>query len=67
MLPAVRNLPKFIGQNTFYHDACAFHVAIARAKARNKIPAETDSDLVFDLMSKIMLDALVFMPSLEPI
>jgi AcrR family transcriptional regulator len=45
----------------------AFQVAIARAKARNEIPADTDSDLVFDLMSGIMLYALVFMPSVETI
>jgi AcrR family transcriptional regulator len=45
----------------------AFHVAIKRAKARNEIPADTDSDLVFDLMSGIMLYALVFMPSVEPV
>jgi AcrR family transcriptional regulator len=45
----------------------AFHVAIERAKARNEISADTDSDLVFDLMSGIMLYALVFMPSAEPV
>ena len=45
----------------------AFHVAIERAKTRNEISADTDSDLVFDLMSGIMLYALVFMPSVEPV
>jgi AcrR family transcriptional regulator len=45
----------------------AFHIAIARGKARNEIHPDTDSDLVFDLMSGIMLYALVFMPSVEPI
>ncbi|MGI2904338.1 TetR/AcrR family transcriptional regulator [Tolypothrix sp. VBCCA 56010] len=45
----------------------AFQVAIERAKARNEIHADTDSDLVFDLMSGIMLYALVFMPSVEPV
>ncbi len=45
----------------------AFQVAIERAKTRNEIPADTDSDLVFDLMSGIMLYALVFMPRVEPV
>jgi AcrR family transcriptional regulator len=45
----------------------AFQVAIERAKARNEIPGDTDSDLVFDLMSGIMLYALVFMPSVQPV
>lgn len=45
----------------------AFHVAIERAKTRNEIHADTDSDLVFDLMSGIMLYALVFIPSVEPV
>jgi len=45
----------------------AFQVAIERAKTRNEIPADTDSDLVFDLLSGIMLYALVFMPSVEPV
>ncbi|WP_375340453.1 TetR-like C-terminal domain-containing protein [Plectonema radiosum] len=40
---------------------------MARAKARNEIHADTDSDLVFDLMSGIMLYALVFMPKVEPV
>ncbi len=45
----------------------AFHIVIERAKARNEIQADTDSDLVFDLMSGIMLYALVFMPTIEPV
>jgi AcrR family transcriptional regulator len=45
----------------------AFYIAIARGKARNEIHPHTDSDLVFDLMSGIMLYALVFMPSVEPV
>lgn len=45
----------------------AFRIAIERAKARNEIAADTDSDLVFDLMSGIMLYALVFQPINEPV
>ncbi|MBW4477525.1 MAG: TetR/AcrR family transcriptional regulator [Tolypothrix brevis GSE-NOS-MK-07-07A] len=45
----------------------AFQVAIARGKARNEIHPDTDTDLVFDLMSGIMLYALVFIPSVEPV
>ncbi|NJM71456.1 MAG: TetR/AcrR family transcriptional regulator [Scytonema sp. RU_4_4] len=45
----------------------AFHVVIERAKARYEIQAETDSDMVFDLISGIMLYALVFQPSNEPV
>jgi AcrR family transcriptional regulator len=45
----------------------AFHVVIERAKARHEIQADTDSDIVFDLMSGIMLYALVFQPTHEPV
>lgn len=44
-----------------------FSVVIERAKARNEIPADTDSDLVFDLLSGIMLYAQVFQPTTEPV
>ncbi|MBW4632301.1 MAG: TetR/AcrR family transcriptional regulator [Iphinoe sp. HA4291-MV1] len=44
----------------------AFHVVIERAQARNEIPADMDSDIVFDLISGIMLYALVVKPSDEP-
>lgn len=44
----------------------AFRVVIERAKVRNEIQADTDSDLVFDLLSGTMLYALVFQPTTEP-
>jgi AcrR family transcriptional regulator len=44
----------------------AFAVVIERAKARNEIQTEVDPDLVFDIMSGIMLYALVFQPTTEP-
>lgn len=44
----------------------AFRVVIERAKVRNEIQADTDSDLVFDLLSATMLYALVFEPTTEP-
>lgn len=44
----------------------AFAVVIERAKARNEIQTNLDSDLVFDLMSGIMLYALIFQPTTEP-
>lgn len=43
----------------------AFAVVIERGKARNEIQKNIDSDLVFDLMSGIMLYALVFQPTTE--
>lgn len=42
-----------------------FSVVLERAKARNEIPTDLDSDLVFDMMSGIMLYALIFQPSTE--
>ncbi len=45
----------------------SFYIVIERAKARNEILADTDSDLVFDLMSGIMLYAMVFKPTTEPV
>jgi AcrR family transcriptional regulator len=42
-----------------------FAVILERAKARNEIPTDLDSDLVFDAMSAIMLYALIFQPTPE--
>ena len=42
-----------------------FAIVLDRAKARNEIPTDLDSDLVFDIMSGIMLYALVFQPTSE--
>jgi AcrR family transcriptional regulator len=42
-----------------------FAVVLDRAKARNEIPTDLDSDLVFDTMSAIMLYALIFPPTAE--
>lgn len=42
-----------------------FAIVLQRAKARNEIPADLDSDLVFDTMSAIMLYALIFQPTSE--
>jgi len=43
----------------------AFAVVLERAKARNEIQANLDSDLIFDTMSGIMLYALIFQPPSE--
>jgi len=43
----------------------AFAVVLERAKARNEIQADLDSDLIFDTMSGIMLYALIFQPPSE--
>lgn len=43
----------------------AFGVVIERAKTRNVIQTDLDSDLVFDTMSGIMLYALIFPPVIE--
>jgi len=40
---------------------------IERAKERKEIRPDTDSDLVFDLISGVMLYTLVFQPSDEPL
>jgi AcrR family transcriptional regulator len=42
-----------------------FAVVLDRAKARNEILTDLDSDLVFDTMSAIMLYALIFPPISE--
>jgi AcrR family transcriptional regulator len=42
-----------------------FEIVLERAKARNEIPTDLDSDLVFDTMSAIMLYALIFQPTSE--
>lgn len=44
----------------------AFGVVLNRAKVKNEIQANVDPDLVFDLMSGIMLYALIFQPTTEP-
>lgn len=43
-----------------------FRVVIERAKERNEIQADIDSDLVFDLLSGVMLYAQIFPPTTEP-
>ncbi len=43
----------------------AFAILLERAKARNEVQAEVDSNLVFDIMSGVMLYALVFQPIAE--
>jgi hypothetical protein len=43
----------------------AFAVVIERAKTRNEVQTEIDSNLVFDIMSGVMLYALVFQPLTE--
>jgi len=43
----------------------AFAVVLERAKAREEIQADLDSDLIFDTMSGIMLYALIFQPPSE--
>lgn len=43
----------------------AFAIVLERAKARNEILVDVDSDLVFDTMSGIMLYALIFPPTSE--
>ncbi|AFY94887.1 TetR/AcrR family transcriptional regulator [Chamaesiphon minutus] len=42
-----------------------FAIVIERAKARNEILPDVDSDLIFDLMSGIMLYALIFQPTAD--
>ncbi|MBD2360376.1 TetR/AcrR family transcriptional regulator [Anabaena minutissima FACHB-250] len=44
----------------------AFAIVLERAKARNEIQTENDPDLVFDIMSAVMLYALVFRPTIDP-
>jgi AcrR family transcriptional regulator len=43
----------------------SFGLVLERAKVRNEIPTNLDSDLVFDMMSGIMLYALIFQPNPE--
>jgi AcrR family transcriptional regulator len=43
----------------------AFTVVIDRAKARNEVRQDLDAGLVFDMMSGIMLYALIFPPTSE--
>ena len=44
----------------------AFAIVIERAQARNELPANLDSGLVFDTMSGIMLYASIFQTTSEP-
>jgi hypothetical protein len=44
----------------------AFAIVLERAKARNEIQSEIDPDLVFDIMSGVMLYTLVFRPTTDP-
>jgi AcrR family transcriptional regulator len=44
----------------------AFSVVFERAKRRHEIRADTDTDLVFDLLSGAMFYALIFQPNAEP-
>ncbi|MBD2777230.1 TetR/AcrR family transcriptional regulator [Iningainema tapete] len=44
----------------------AFAIVLERAKARNEVNLEVDSNLVFDIMSGIMFYALIFQPTTEP-
>lgn len=43
----------------------AFAIVLERAKARNEVQANLDPGLVFDVMSGIMLYALIFQPTIE--
>ncbi|WP_322745507.1 TetR-like C-terminal domain-containing protein [Plectonema radiosum] len=43
----------------------AFAVVIERAKARNEVGADLDANLVFDVMSGMMLYGLAFPPASE--
>jgi AcrR family transcriptional regulator len=44
----------------------AFAVVLERAKLRQEVQTEVDSNLVFDIISSVMLYALVFPPMAEP-
>jgi AcrR family transcriptional regulator len=44
----------------------AFAIVLERAKARSEIHNEIAPDLVFDIMSGVMLYALIFRPTTEP-
>lgn len=41
----------------------SFAIVIERAKARNEVSIDLDAGLVFDVMSSIMLYALIFLPA----
>jgi AcrR family transcriptional regulator len=43
----------------------AFAIVLERAKARNEVQPEIDPDLVFDIMSGVMLYTLVFPPTID--
>ena len=44
----------------------AFAIVLERATARNEIQVEVSSDLVFDIISGVMLYALIFQPTTDP-
>lgn len=44
----------------------AFAIVLERAKTRNEVQAEVDSNLVFDIISGVMIYALIFQPMSEP-
>ena len=43
----------------------ALGIVLSKAKARNEVPADLDSNLIFDAMSGIMLYATIFLPDRE--
>jgi len=44
----------------------AFAIVCERAKTRNEVHTDVDSHLVFDIMSGVMLYALIFQPMTDP-
>jgi AcrR family transcriptional regulator len=44
----------------------AFAIVVERAKAKNEVHSKVDSNLVFDIISGVMLYASVFQPTDEP-
>ncbi|MER3495196.1 MAG: TetR family transcriptional regulator [Mastigocladus sp. ERB_26_2] len=70
IISAASSNPKFAQvywQKYLQPRRAGFHIVIERAKARQEIQTDIDSDLVFDLISGIMLYAMVFTPTTEPI
>lgn len=68
ILSTVSSSPKFAGvywTKYLLPRRQAFRVIIERAKARNEIQADTDSNLVFDVLSGTMLYAQLFPPTTE--
>lgn len=44
----------------------AFSIVLERAKARKEVQTEVDANLVFDIISGVMLYGLIFQPMSEP-